>query len=92
MKKDFKNYLINAGFSLYTPSYQPSTIYDYLRGLKRVCIEEKMTIDAVAANIDTLVMKYQPAGASANVGRSIHRSCRCGLVAFAKFVKSQEVA
>ncbi|MDR2685214.1 MAG: hypothetical protein LBB23_00375 [Rickettsiales bacterium] len=62
MKKQYRNWLIENGFSLYTPTYKPSTVYDYLRGLRRVCIEENMTVDMVAANIDSLVMKYQPIG------------------------------
>ncbi len=91
MRKEYKNWLIANGFSLYTPTYKPSTVYDYLRGLKRVCVEEKLTVEGVAANISTLVMKYQPGGEQSNTGRSIRRSCRCGLVQFAKFVQSQEV-
>lgn len=91
MKKEFKNWLIDNGFSLYTPSYQPSTVYDYLRGLKCVCKTENMTVDMVAANINSLVMKYQPGGECSGIDKSIRRSCRCGLVQFSKFIASQGV-
>lgn len=88
MKKDFKTFLINAGFAVKTINGKASTVYDYLRGVKRVCMEENLSIEGVANNIDELVIKYQ----TSNVGREISRSVRCGMVQFAKFVNNQKVS
>ncbi len=77
MKKDFENYLIKQGFAVRTASNLPSTVYDYMRGIKRVCREEKMTIEELAEHANKLVMKYQPIGESGQIGREYSRSVRC---------------
>jgi len=91
MKRQFAQWLKNNGYSLLTAEGRPSTIYDYGRGLKKVMDTERLSIEEVAQNIDSLLPKYQY-GARAAVGRSISRSCRSSLAQFYKFVKEQEVA
>lgn len=37
MTKNFKNWLINNGYKLFTGNNQPSTVFDYLTGVRYVC-------------------------------------------------------
>ena len=41
MIEGFENYLIKEGYSQYTPSGNPSTVYDYCRRVERVCERRK---------------------------------------------------
>ena len=45
MNNDFKNWLIDKGFSLFTAKNTKSTIFDYLTCVKRVCHWENKTIE-----------------------------------------------
>ena len=87
MKKQYKNWLIANGYKMFTPApnYFPSTAYDYLRGVNRVCEYENLSIEGVAKKIDVLLPKYEPSG-------EMSRSVRCGLRNFARFIKEQKVA
>jgi hypothetical protein len=92
MQKEYKMFLINAGFSVKTIQGKSSTVYDYLRGLKRVCQEENLNIEGLAKNIDRLVIKYQPMGEHSNIGKQVSRSVRCSLVQFSKFINERKAA
>ncbi|MCL1892432.1 MAG: hypothetical protein FWF97_04070 [Alphaproteobacteria bacterium] len=92
MKNEYKLWLEKHGYAYFTANARPSTIYDYMRGLKRVCREEKLSVEGVAKRIDSLVSTYQRYGKKSNIGRTISRSVRSSLVQFGKFVKEREVA
>lgn len=40
LAKQFELYLIRQGFSVRTPSGNPSTVYDYCKRVNRVCADE----------------------------------------------------
>ena len=92
MKKTYEMWLEQKGYSYFTPEGRPSTIYDYLRGLKKVCREEKLSIEGVARRIDSLVVVYQQGGKKSSIGRTISRSVRSSLKQFANFVNEQRCA
>lgn len=56
MTKNFKNWLINNGYKLFTANNQPSTVFDYLTGVKYVCQWENKTIEQLADSISEDVM------------------------------------
>jgi hypothetical protein len=89
MKKTYKHWLVNNGYAEKTASGRPSSVYDYIRGLRRVCQQEHLSVEGVAKRIDKLLPKYQPCGKCSNIGRSISRSVRSSLAQFRKFVIEQ---
>lgn len=56
MTKNFKNWLINNGYKLFTANNQPSTVFDYLTGVKYVCQWENKIIEQLADSISEDVM------------------------------------
>ncbi|UZQ52389.1 hypothetical protein [Clostridium kluyveri] len=51
MKKQFEEYLINKGYKQTTPSGQPSTVYDYMKRIDRVCDWENMNWEQLADSV-----------------------------------------
>ena len=86
MNKNFKNWLINNGYKLFTSNNQPSTIFDYLTGVKYVCQWENKTIEELADSISEIYPKYADMGEHNVRGRMKSRAVRCGLRQFYKFV------
>ena len=50
MLKLYKNWLIQRGFATIAVHNKPSTAYNYLRGLKYVCVWEGKTIEQLQRN------------------------------------------
>ena len=44
MLENFKQYLIEQGYSEFTPSGNPSTAYDYMKRVEKICDRESITI------------------------------------------------
>ncbi len=86
MIKNFKNWLINNGYALFTKNNQPSTVYDYLLGVQYVCNWENKTIDELAESISEILPKYCDGGICCVKGRRKSRAVRCGLRQFNKFI------
>jgi len=89
MLKNYKNWLIEKGFSAFTASNKPSTVYDYLRSLKLVSTWENKTIEQLADVISEVAPMYCSTGIHCVKGRMISRSVRCSLVQFNKFIMEQ---
>ena len=48
IKKQFERYLISKGYSQTTPSGNPSTVYDYIKRIDKICkFEHKYIISEV---------------------------------------------
>jgi len=92
MKKTYEMWLEQKGYSYFTPEGRPSTIYDYLRGLRKVCRYEHLSIEGVAKRVDVLLPQYQQCGKKSSIGRTISRSVRSSLKQFANFVNEQRCA
>lgn len=89
MLKNYKNWLIQNGFSEFTANHKPSSVYDYLRGLKFVCSWENKTIEQLADSISEIAPMYCSTGIHSIRGRMISRSVRCSLKQFNKFISEQ---
>lgn len=89
MLKNYKNWLIENGFSAFTASGKPSSVYDYLRSLKYVCAWEGKTIEQLADSISEIAPMYCSTSIHCVKGRMISRSVRCSLRQFNKFVTEQ---
>jgi hypothetical protein len=92
MLKNYKNWLIQRGFATITAHNKPSTVYDYLRGLKYVCVWEGKTIEQLADSISEILPMYCSTGIHSVRGRMVSRSVRCSLNQFNKFVAESQVA
>lgn len=91
MTQDFKNWLINNGYALFTANKQPSTVFDYITGIKWVAKWENKTIEQLADSISEIYPKYADMGEHSVRGRMRSRSVRCGLKQFSKFIAESKV-
>ncbi|MGI6677871.1 MAG: hypothetical protein ACOX2Q_01990 [Dehalobacterium sp.] len=87
MLENFKNYLIDQGYSEYTPSGNPSTVYDYMKRVEKICDRENITVRSLAKNISFYVDKYGPTGNEAEFGKRSHNAFISALKKFEDFVK-----
>lgn len=92
MTKNFKNWLVNKGYAQFTPNNQPSTVFDYLTGVKYVCQWENKTIEQLADSISEILPKYCNMGEHFIRGRMKSRAVRCGLRQFNNFVMESRAA
>lgn len=91
MLKLYKNFLINKGYAVMVNN-RPSTVYDYLRGIKYVCKLENITLEKLAESIFDICPMYQKGGIHEIRGRQISRSVRSSLKQFNKFVVETQAA
>ncbi len=87
MLENFKHYLIEQGYSEFTPSGNPSTVYDYMKRVEKICDRESITIKRLADNISFYVDKYGPTGNEAEFGRKSHNAFISALRKFENFVR-----
>lgn len=91
MLKDYRNYLVNKGYAVVVNN-RPSTVYDYLRGIKFVLNKEGLTIQQLAESIASICPMYQKGGSKQILGAQISRSVRSSLVQFRKMILETQVA
>jgi len=91
MLNDYRNFLIKSGMAV-SVNGRPSSVYDYLRGIKFVLSHEGLTIEQLAENISSICSLYQPGNSKEIFGRKISRSVRCSLKKFLQWRSESEVA
>ncbi|MCI6000106.1 MAG: HNH endonuclease [Finegoldia magna] len=69
LKEKFSQFLVNAGFSVQTPSGNPSTTYDYTKRIEWVCKEESLSWEELLTAIDDIVIQYDKGGIKENLGK-----------------------
>jgi len=85
MLDNFKNYLIQEGYSEFTPSGNPSTAYDYMKRIKKICERENITVKGMAENIDFYIDKYGPTGNESEFGKRSHNAFINAMRRFGEF-------
>lgn len=83
--ESFKRYLIQQGYSEYTPSGNPSTVYDYGKRIIKICEREGISINQLAENIGDYVEKYDNFGSEAEFGKRSHYAFINALKRFEEF-------
>ena len=68
----FEQWLKGQGYSSITPSGHPSVTYDYKRRVKRICDNEKLTVDELIKKIDTILPQYDVGGSKEDEGKKGH--------------------
>ena len=74
MEKQFREFLISAGYAETTPGGHPSTVYDYVKRVNKVCEWESCTWEQLAERIDILVQDYDVGGKKEALGNKSHRA------------------
>lgn len=87
MIEKFKHYLIQQGYSEYTPSGSPSTVYDYGKRIEKICERERISIKQLADNIGVYVKKYDTFGSEEEFGKKSHNAFISALKRFEEFRK-----
>lgn len=88
MKEQFKNYLIKKGYKQTTPSGNPSTVYDYIKRIDKVCELESFSYQELADNIETVVKQYDLGGTKEDLGNKSHRAVINALKRFQDFINN----
>jgi len=89
MKQQFKEYLIKRGYAVTTSSGNPSTVYDYLSRIEKVCEWEYTTWADLAKNIGIILAKYDTGGSRENFGNKSHKTVINALKRFSEFLKER---
>ncbi len=87
MLENFKRYLIQQGYSEFTPSGNPSTVYDYAKRVQKICERENISFSKLADNIDFYVKRYDSFGDEADFGKKSHNAYISALKKFKEFIK-----
>ena len=51
MEEEFKKYLIENGYKEWTPSGNPSTVYDYTKRIDKICEWESISWEQLANDV-----------------------------------------
>lgn len=89
MKQQFQDYLIKKGYSVITPAGNPSTVYDYVKRIDKVCEWENMTWSELGQNIDVIVTQYDRGGRKEELGRTSNNAVINALKRFSEFLATQ---
>ncbi|HZJ99217.1 MAG TPA: hypothetical protein VFC79_04395 [Tissierellaceae bacterium] len=72
MKEVFRKYLIKNGYKEWTPSGNPSTVYDYINRIDKICEWENISWEQLANDVQVYLEQYEPDGIKADLGRTSH--------------------
>lgn len=89
MKDQFENYLIEKGYKVTTPSGNPSTVYDYLKRIDKVCEREDLTWKGLADNIGTILTQYDVGGDKEDLGHKSHNAVINAIRRYKEFVEER---
>ncbi len=87
---DFQQWLKSHGYKEYTPSGNPSTVYDYRKRIKSVCEEEGISIIELIKRIDTIVLDYDSNDRKEEAGKKSHSSVINALRRFQEYLNDQK--
>lgn len=90
MKKRFRKYLIDEGYSEYTPSGNPSTVYNYPNRVNTICKWEKIDWETLSQKIDIILPQYKAGGVKEELGKKSHNAFISALKRFEEFNDSEK--
>lgn len=88
MEREFEAFLIDKGYKQYTPSGKPSTVYDYVKRIDKVCEWENITWHNLAQIITIILPQYDSGGIKEELGHKSHNAVICALRCFAEFLSA----
>lgn len=91
IKNGFEAFLIEKGYSLRTPSGNPSAMYQYLKSIDFVCDNENTDWNGLVNNIQSVLAEYEEGGVKEQLGEKSHNTVRCALRCFKDFAESKYI-
>jgi hypothetical protein len=86
----FEKYLVQKGYSQFTPSGHPSTTYDYAKNrIPKICERERISVEQLAGNVRHYVEKYDDGSSESKFGKKSHSAFINALKRFEEFVNSK---
>lgn len=89
MKELFKDYLTKQGYSVTTPTGNPSTVYGYAKRIDKVCKWGNFTWMGLAENIGEIVEQYDVGGGKEDLGLKSKSAVSNALKRFQEFLAAQ---
>jgi len=89
MQTQFEVYLTQRGYTVTTPSGNPSTVYAYTKTVSKVCEWENTTWEGLADNIARIVAIYDVGGEKEEYGRKSHNAVISALKRFQEFLAAR---
>ena len=89
IKKQFYDFLVKSGYREYTPMGNPSTVYDYLKRIEKVCKWEKLSWEILIKYILFILPTYDKGGPKEDFGNKSHRAFINALKRFQEFKKEK---
>ena len=86
MRTEFEKYLIKCGYKTVTPSGKPSTVYDYLKRIDKVCEKEGLSWNGLKDSIGRIVCEYDVGGSKEELGARSHNAVINALKRYQEFV------
>ena len=84
--ENYRDYLIEKGYSDLTPQGKPSTATDYSKRVKRIIERENISINQFSNNIDLYVEDYGPEGNNSEYGKKSNNAYISALKQFKNFL------
>lgn len=84
MLKQFENWLLEQ-------NYKPTTAFDYMGRIERLCRKEKFTLSHLIENIASILPEYERTGAKSSYGKRSHTSVRQALKRFQMFLVAENL-
>ena len=82
----FEEYLVNAGYCEYTATGNPSTVFSYIRAIKKVLEEEGLSWHTLQNDIENIVPIYDVGGSKQHFGAKGNCTVINALKRFKEFV------
>lgn len=86
IEKDFEEYLIASGYSVETPSGNPSTVNSYITAVNSILEDEGLTWNGLITQISKIVLLYSEGGEKEDIGSKSNYTYLNALRRFADFV------
>lgn len=87
----FKDYLVNGGYSEFTPKGHPSTAFQYANWIEYILDEESFSIEDLNLHIDEICDLYDRGGAKQKIGERGHSSVINALKRYREFLSHRSV-
>ena len=87
--ENYRDYLVEDGYSDLTPQGNPSTATDYSKRVKRIIERENISITQLSNNIDFYIEDYGPKGNNSEYGKKSNNAYISALKQFKKFLNNK---
>jgi hypothetical protein len=83
--KNFENWLLEQ-------NYKPSTAFDYMGRIERLCRKEEFTLAYLVENLSSILPQYETTGEKSSYGKRSHTSVRQALRRLKMFLAAEKLA